>query len=249
MAYGSPSASSSIELNYAPIVRALEEKKSKGRGYTDKVIVHAPNVYVHRNKGGDNVYLHLHNTDIVEFRPDGTKALFAGGWHLNQLTRHWWWQAVPGLHFSNAAPNQYSDKQLFTSTGHYGGSWSLYYDGMVVDASGHRISEVKYGVKRLPNAEAKALRKKWLEVMKREYMPHVDMFAASNTPLFPYNQVQPAHTIEMLKKGEFDYEVMRTAMVIASSSERASMERYVRNIWVHYIKIYNLLDEAPYLPK
>lgn len=193
MAWGSSNGSSNVRLNYAALDQALQERANNNRA-RDRSQLFLYRTYVTARREDVDIVLRLHATDIVTYRPNGLRTLQAGGWITSQLTRHWFGEA--GLQIGKANHlGRWSQPQygVYCSWQPY----SLFYDGMQVDPDGIPLQRKPF-VKRVPNAEAKILRKR-LTALGALYKPYAMM--QQGTPLAivattrwqNVAQIDPAH--------------------------------------------------------
>lgn len=247
MAYGAPSAASKVRLNYHAIDTALHDKKKRGRGYTDHVMV-GSNAIVERVGDGE-VALKLHSTHIITFRSDGSKVLNADGWEAAPLTQHWWYQAR--VYMRNDTPNRWSAKQVFYY--HDGAYPTLFYDGMVIDRDGALLSEPRFGVKSSPSAEAKAFRKK-LTKIRAEYMPHLRMWDTVGKPTLvgayhPHNSQTEREMFAVFCEGDFVEDVAQYAWQVSSGKSFVkTLDAWLATQYRRTVLSNGWLDGTPYLP-
>lgn len=240
---GKPNAP--FRLNYHAIDTALHDKQKAGRGHTDKVYF-KPTVWIHRT-APDTVALHLHHTDIVYWHRDGRRTLNSDGWYSSQLTKHWWGEAdIHNIH--NIRPNVYSHSQHFYVRQH--GDSTKYYDGMQIDGDGQLISDVKFGEKNVPNAEAKAYRAEINKVFK-EYRPQLIMLdLCGDTWLRRVPRIDATPSIDDYLKGGFNDTILYTTVRKYSGYKTATnaFRAWLTSEFMDHARKHHLFDVVPFLP-
>ena len=240
-------AQSKIPLRYARLDTALHDKRKKGRGYIDKLLV-GNNVEVYR-KDDDTIVLKLHNTEIVTLYSNGHKRIHVNGWHT-PTTYNWVWQAVP-VNFRRVKPNKWTDAIIFYMSPD--GRHTQYYDGMLVNKDNAHIGTPPLLTKVIPNEEAKALRTQLLRAYKERYLPHLNMMSAKGEERIRGAWVSgsmPTLT-DLLKEGD-EYRLTHAAIECAAgywepwSLAHKIFMKYLDKVYEEAVHHQQLFDVVPY---
>ena len=178
MAWGSPSAQSSVPLKYKFLDGAL---KRKTRGNL-LMLQLGPSVQAVRSVEGDDIRVTLHGNHIMTFFPNGSIQMYMAGWSTN-LTRHWLYQAVP-RYIVKKRPNKWTDPVWLYDGKH------LFYDSMLVDGTDYELLSPSLPIyMNVPSEQAKALRKRILRMYDEVYLPHLRMLSLKGEERIGYGLV------------------------------------------------------------
>lgn len=233
-------------LNYHALDTALHDKRKAGRGHTHLVqLQNCAQAY----RRGDDVVLKLYNTEIITFHPDGSVMIDCRGWIDKVATRQWLREA--GFYVFRQKIGDW-DEPVYLYHQRWAGAWDgrandgsvLYYNGIEIDKTGMVTSEVKPIVKRVPNAEAKALLKRWRKSAMEVYLPHLHMAREGHN--FRVAYVRSHDAIAIIEKGEFNLDVLRAMLCYKTENPRTKLNNYLCSLWVPHVRYNQMFDEVPF---
>jgi hypothetical protein len=193
----------------------------------------------------DGIVLKLYRTEIITFYPDHT-IIDCHGWVDRVTTRNW--LRCAGHYVYAQKLNQW-DSSVYLYHQRWGGD-VLYYDGIVIGKDGQVTSERKPIVKRVPNAEAKALRRRMTALQKEYYMPDLRFMDLSpNWGEHVRQAWDRDHVPDFTEPPADAYANIASALAYKSNSNAAPSKLFVSalsNEWARLVEARKLFDEVPY---
>lgn len=150
---------------YDKLMAFLEPRRIKRGAFTGQAWLDKPynrHKRVYECAPGE-VAVHMHRTDILVARQDGTVVLHTNGWYSSPTTRSCLTDAlylagIPG----SLTSRRYSGHLNYALTIHGKGVWA-FYDGMVLDSNGNLLSLVRPFYKRVADRERRAAERERLK--------------------------------------------------------------------------------------
>jgi len=143
---------------YDKLMAFLESRRIKrgmfeGQAWLDKPYNRHKRVY---ECAPGEVAVHMHRTDILVARQDGTVVLHTNGWYSSPTTRSCLADALylagmPG----HLTSRRYNGHRNYALTIYGKGEWA-FYDGMVLDSAGNLLSPARPFYKRVADMERRA---------------------------------------------------------------------------------------------
>jgi len=228
-----------VPLIYSRLKAALDERAANKRVKRPELLLQGREIgarYLHDGI----IALRLHQTDIAEYRPDGSILLRGKGWLCSNQTVDWLNEAT-NYRMQYLATDRWNGK-----THHINGS--AFYDGIIIKGN-ELLSERKPVMRNVPNAEAKALRKNMTKLLKfyRPYIKLAEGNAIRGKWSGEYANLINATARVVAGIHEFDPHVMAyllRALWTTDVSAYAVAQRQVTKVYESHVMQHNMFDQV-----